>query len=140
MTVGQRIRERRIELGLTQTDLAIKMGYSGKSSVCAAEVCGDNITTTKVTKFAKALDCSPMYLMFGNEEQDKPDEKTSRLIEEVRKRAPSDEDIIEEYLSLAANDINEVKEFMEFYKVFKTLPPQKRQAILALLELPQSDS
>ena len=66
MTVGQRIREKRLEKGLTQTDLAIKMGYHGKTAVCMAERGGDNLTTTKIERFAKALDCSPQYLLFGN--------------------------------------------------------------------------
>ena len=67
MTVGNRIKQRRIELGLTQSELAERMGYSGKSTVCMAEICGDNITTTKVKKFADALGVTPRYLM-GYEE------------------------------------------------------------------------
>ena len=63
MTVGERIKKRRIELGLSQADLAKKMGYADKTAVCKAETTGDNITTTKVSKFAKALNCSSSYLM-----------------------------------------------------------------------------
>lgn len=63
MTVGQRIKQRRLELGMTQSELAEKMGYKGKTSVCAAETKGDNITTTKIKKFARALNCSFFYLM-----------------------------------------------------------------------------
>lgn len=63
MTVGERIKRRRKELELSQSELARKMGYSGKTSVSRAENWGDNITTTKVAKFADALDCSFEYLM-----------------------------------------------------------------------------
>lgn len=63
MTVGERIRKRRIELGYTQEQLAKKMGYSGKTSVCKAETYENDVTTAKVSKFAKALDCSEAYLM-----------------------------------------------------------------------------
>lgn len=63
MTVGERIKQRRIELGLSQEELARKMGYSGKSSVCKAETYGDSITTAKITKYAEALDVSEAYLM-----------------------------------------------------------------------------
>ena len=69
MTVGQRIREKRIEQGLTQEELATKMGYSGKTSVSMAENCKDNITTTKIEKFAKALGCSTRYLLFGDDDE-----------------------------------------------------------------------
>lgn len=68
MTVGNRIKKRREELGLTQEELAQIMGYRGKTSVCAAEKSGDNITTTKVHKFADALGVSFRYLM-GYEEE-----------------------------------------------------------------------
>lgn len=63
MTVGERIKQRRKELGLTQDELAKRMGYNGRSGVCAAETKEDNITTTKVAKFAKALGVSQLYLM-----------------------------------------------------------------------------
>ena len=68
MTVGERIKSRRLELGLSQEELAQKMGYPGKSSVCKAETASDNITTKKIRKFAKALECSESYLMGWTEE------------------------------------------------------------------------
>lgn len=67
MTVGERIRERRIALGMSQEDLAAKMGYSGKSTICKAETHGDNITTTKIARYAEALNCSFDYLMGWDE-------------------------------------------------------------------------
>lgn len=63
MTVGERIRKRRLELGLTQDELAERLGYKGRTSVCVVETGGDNVTTTKVKKFAMALGVSPGYLM-----------------------------------------------------------------------------
>lgn len=63
MNVGERIRNRRIELGMSQTDLAIKMGYKTKSSICEVEKGGDNLTQNRIAKFAEALNVSPSYLM-----------------------------------------------------------------------------
>jgi len=63
MTVGERIKERRIALGWTQEELAEKMGYKGRTSVCVAENKDDNVTITKISKFAKALGCTTAYLM-----------------------------------------------------------------------------
>ena len=48
---------------MTQEELAKRMGYNGRSGVCAAETKADNITTTKIKKFAKALDVPYMYLL-----------------------------------------------------------------------------
>lgn len=70
LTVGERIKERRKELGLTQTELAEKMGYSGKTSVSRAENYGDELTTIKLKKFAKALKCSESYLMGWDDIED----------------------------------------------------------------------
>ena len=78
MTVGERIKKRRIELGLTQDELAERMGYKGKSSVSVAETKGDNVTTTKVKKFAKALDVSYNYLI-GDYDEDENYADTERL-------------------------------------------------------------
>jgi len=89
MTVGNRIRQRRLELGWTQTELAERMGYSGKSTVCMAETCGDNITTTKVQKFADALGVTPRYLM-GYEDRRAGDEQAAIALYERYKNAPPD--------------------------------------------------
>lgn len=63
MTVGDRIKNKRIELGLTQEELAQRMGYKGRTSVCVVETGEDNITLTKVKKFADALGVTPGHLM-----------------------------------------------------------------------------
>lgn len=81
MTVGERIKKRRLELGLTQEELALKMGYKGKTSVCVAENKGDNVTTTKVKKFAKALDISYNYLIGDYDENDIEPEQSTRAKE-----------------------------------------------------------
>ena len=62
MTVGDRIKQRRTELGLTLEELAKKMGYSSKSVLAKYEK-RDNLTATTINKFADALDCTPDYLM-----------------------------------------------------------------------------
>jgi len=63
MTIGERIRERRIELGLTQLELAHKMGYKNKSAICNVEKRGDNITSDRIEKLATVLECTPAFLM-----------------------------------------------------------------------------
>lgn len=73
MTVGERIKQRRIELGLTQTELAQRMGYTSKSAISKVEKDkSDNITTDRVQKFAKVLGVTSSYLM-GWEDNDNKD-------------------------------------------------------------------
>lgn len=67
--IGTRIRMRRLELGITQSELANKMGYKSKAAICKVETGDDNLTTDRVKLFAEALDCTPSFLM-GWEDKD----------------------------------------------------------------------
>ena len=61
--IGKRIKQKRQELGLTQLELAQKMGYTSRAAICKVEKGQDNITSDRVTKFANALGCSESYIM-----------------------------------------------------------------------------
>ena len=62
MTIGERMKERRVELGLSQEELAKKAGYKSRSSIQKLES-SRNLPLVKVEKMAKALNCSPAYIM-----------------------------------------------------------------------------
>ena len=59
--VGKRIKARREELGLTQEQLAQKMGYKSKSSINKIEMEKNDVSQSKLIEFSIALDCSPLY-------------------------------------------------------------------------------
>lgn len=61
--LGLRIKARRNELGMTQAELAKKLGYKTKSSITKIEQGVSDITQTQVRQFAEALDCTVSYLM-----------------------------------------------------------------------------
>lgn len=61
MTTGERIRARRIELNMSQTTLAERMGLKDKSSISRIEKGSPSLDT--VQKVAKALSCSTAFLM-----------------------------------------------------------------------------
>ena len=63
MTIGKRIRRKREELGLSQEELAKKMGYADRSAISMVETGKRDITWENVYKYAKVLQCSPSYLM-----------------------------------------------------------------------------
>lgn len=63
MTTGDRIRNRRLELGLTQEDLAKKMGLAGKSTISKIESSGNEVSLKQVRKYAEALNCTVGYLL-----------------------------------------------------------------------------
>ena len=68
--IGERIKNRRIELGLSQEELAKRMGNSSRASVSTVETGKEDLTTKRVAKFASALEVTPAYLM-GWEENPK---------------------------------------------------------------------
>lgn len=67
MTVGERIKQRRLELHLSQDELAKKVGYKSRSSINKIELSRD-LPLRKVELMAKALDTTPDYLMGWTEE------------------------------------------------------------------------
>lgn len=72
MTVADKIRSRRIELGLTQLDVAKRLGLTTKAAVSKIENKGDKIKLSTVEKYADVLDCTPAYLMgWDNETTDR---------------------------------------------------------------------
>ena len=68
MTVGERIKQKRIELNLSQDELAKKVGYKSRSSIQKIE-CARKLPLDKVELMASALECTPAYLM-GWEDED----------------------------------------------------------------------
>ena len=72
----KRIRQRRETLGLSQEELAKKLGYKSRSSINKIEKGENDIPISKVIAFAEALNTTPEYLMGWNDKVTitKPDE------------------------------------------------------------------
>jgi transcriptional regulator with XRE-family HTH domain len=68
MTVGERIRQRRKELGMTQEELALKLGYKHKSSINKIELDQVGIASDKIAVLARTLGVSPDFFFYGSEE------------------------------------------------------------------------
>lgn len=61
--VGKKIQKRRIELGMTQEELAKKCGYTSKSTISKIELDRNDVSQSKLKKIADALECDPTDLM-----------------------------------------------------------------------------
>jgi len=61
--IGKRIKERRIKLGMTQEELAKRVGYKSKTSINKIELGINGVTQSKIASLAKALSTTPAYLM-----------------------------------------------------------------------------
>jgi len=72
MKIGDRIKERRIELNWSQRELAAKMGYN-HSTITRIETGKIDISQSRVVQFSEVLGVSIAYLMGWEEEQKKND-------------------------------------------------------------------
>jgi len=61
--IHENIKKRRIELGLSQEELANKTGYTSRSTIAKIEAGTNDIPQSKIETFAKALDTTPSYIM-----------------------------------------------------------------------------
>ena len=75
MTIGERIKQKRQELGLSQEEVADKLGYKSRTSVFKVEHGITDLPLSKVKEFAEVLKTTPAYLM-GWEEDEKEKRKT----------------------------------------------------------------
>ena len=63
MTIGERIRNRRQELGMTQEELAKRLGYKSKASINKIELGIQDLPQKKIAIFASVLLTTPENLM-----------------------------------------------------------------------------
>ena len=76
MSIGQRIKSRREELGMSQEDLAHRIGYKSKSSINKIELDIQQLRQSKIKQIADALETTTDYIMGWSEKKnDEPKEK-----------------------------------------------------------------
>ena len=96
-TIGNNISRIRRGLGLTQEDLAKKMGYKSKSTINKIELGINDIPQSKIVQFAQVLGTTPAELMGWNEEdkRDSPSEadlsEGEKMLLELFRRVPEDQ-------------------------------------------------
>ena len=73
---------RRKALGMTQEELAKRMGYKSKSTINKIELGINDIPQGKITKFAEVLLTTPSHLMGWEEEEEKNNTHDKRTLNE----------------------------------------------------------
>lgn len=63
MELYKRIKQRREQLGISQDELASKLGYKSRSSIYKIEIGENDIPQSKIQAFADALYTTPTYLL-----------------------------------------------------------------------------
>lgn len=121
-TIGNRIRTRREALGLSQDELAKRLGYKSRSSINKIELDQRNLTQSKIKSISDVLDTTPAYIMgwVDAENPEKPAaESGSGLLEQ---------ELISLLSQLSPADFARVK-------ALAALTPQELQKLLDYAEL-----
>lgn len=69
MSIGQRIKSRREELGMSQEELAHRIGYKSKSSINKIELDIQQLRQSKIKQIADALETTTDYIMGWSEKK-----------------------------------------------------------------------
>lgn len=62
-TFGSRVRQRRLELGMSQAELSVKLGYKSRASVNKLESDERNLNQDQLVDLAKVLRVTPSWLL-----------------------------------------------------------------------------
>ena len=84
-TVGERIKSRRLELKMTQEELANKLGYKSKTSINKIELGVQDPPQKKIAEFARALETDPAVLMGWQEHIEEFLEREKNDVQEYEK-------------------------------------------------------
>lgn len=110
--IGKRIKQKREEYGWTQEELAKRMGYKSKSTINKIEMGINDISQSKIVKFAEVLNTSVAYLMGWDQEQ-------IDALSEMQKEADAYEDAIEQQIYDLIHGISQMSdEELEYRQEF----------------------
>lgn len=99
MTIGDRIREKRMERKWSQRDLAAKMNYSNHSTIGKIESGKVDIPQSRIVQFADVLGVTPAYLMGWEQEPEDLADVTAQVL-----LNPDTLAMVEKYLQLSESD------------------------------------
>ena len=111
MKIGEKIKQKRIELGWSQRELAAKMEYSNHSTIGRIESGSVDIPQSKIVKFSEVLGVSIAYLMDWEEVQ-----KKNETLSDIVVRLRSDAVFSEAVESLYKMDSDKLSSLLAFLK------------------------
>lgn len=70
--IGNRIKQKRIALGMTQEELALLVGYTSRSSINKIELGLVDLPQSRAKRIANALNTTTAYILWGKETSIQP--------------------------------------------------------------------
>ena len=113
--IGERVATRRRELGMTQQELADRLGYKSKTTINKIELGINDLRQRKIMEFAHVLKCSPAYLMGWTD-----DPIPQNIVESVEPEDIAPDDVIYykgkklDLSSLSEQDKDNIAKYIEF--------------------------
>lgn len=97
---GSRIRQKRLDLNLTQEELAKRCGYTSRSSINKIELGLVDLPQSKIATIAKVLNVQPAYLVGWTDDENRQiSDKEKKFIEAVKNMSDNEIDKMNDYLS-----------------------------------------
>lgn len=100
-TMYERIKRLRLEKGMSQDELAIKSGYTGRAAISIIEKGERNISADKIFLIAKALNVTPSYLMDGDTKKSATNDYHQKVAEILSQIPEDKKEEFLEYLKAA---------------------------------------
>lgn len=130
--LGRQIRRLREQLGMSQEELAKKLGYKSKSSINKVETGSQSLTQSKIMRFAEALKTTPGELLDWDSD-DAPDveysnERQRQIFSENLRRLLKESDKTQKELAEA---IGESQQVVNTWAIGRSIPRMGRVQKLA---------
>ena len=148
--LGERIRQRREHLGLTQEMLAKKLGYSDKTAISKIESGQRELNQSKIKAFAKHLLTTPSYLMgWTDDPRDyeeildsygkkipirfMPHEDQQTRAREYIRHIETEAFLLSDYVNAIDEDAPTFKDIL--FKAYRDSSPNIKKAVCTLLDI-----
>ena len=102
MLIGERIKARRLQINMSQDELAKRVGYKSRSSINKIELDGRGLPYPKIVKIAEALRVTPSYLMgWEDEKTETPagDDRDSEIVRMFSELTPDEQKSVLDYIA-----------------------------------------
>ena len=110
MELAEKVKIRREQLGLSQEELALRMGYKSRSSINKIET-GRPVTQKIIARLAEALGVSIPYLM-GWEEKPAEELQGMGALAAQLLLDPDAMEVVRKYMSMEETDRQAVRDFL----------------------------
>lgn len=120
--IGDRIKERREYLKMSQDDLAKKLGYKSRTSINKIERDASELPQSKIVAIANALNTTPAYIMGWESDKSETSKKIDAATD-ILMRMETDKQYSELVLTLYKMDndrLSAVKAILDSLKLFSS--------------------